>query len=215
MPIEAVKIPQNVYVEDHIIGPVTLKHLLILGIGSGISYVIFASAQQAGVTNVVFLGACWIPAVIAAAFAFFRINDMSLFRIILLSIEGFNKPSQRYWSPYPGISINLITSQHAKEIVEASAKAISNAGKLADMTRQMEKRQEEINKMTAHDNPEPRALEAIQTQLSENLAHGMYEHEDPPAPAVRTDLVQTEGLDPTKSLDTIQTVGRFDHLLHS
>ncbi len=213
MPIEAVKIPQNVYVEDRIIGPITLKHLLIVGIGAGISYAIFASAQKAGATNIVVLGACWIPALIAAAFAFFRINDLSLFNIILLSIEGFNKPSQRYWSPYPGISINLITSQHAKEIVEASAKAESNANKLADITRQLEKRQEELNKLTAHDNPSPIAVEGIRTQLAENVQHGMYEHEpvnespifqEPSTPnAVRTDRVQAEGLDPNKSVDTI------------
>lgn len=213
MPIEAVKIPQNVYVEDRIIGPITLKHLLIVGIGAGISYAIFASAQKAGVTNVVVLGACWTPAAIAAAFAFFRINDLSLFNIILLSIEGMNKPSQRYWSPYPGISINLITSQHAKEIVEASKKAENNANKLADITRQLEKRQEEMNKLTAHDRPSPVAVEGIRTQLAENVKHGMYEHEpvddspifqDSPAPtAVRTDRVQAEGLDPNKSVDTI------------
>lgn len=213
MPIEAVKIPQNVYVEDRIIGPITLKHLLIVGIGAGISYAIFASAQKAGVTNVVVLGACWTPAAIAAAFAFFKVNDLSLFNIILLSIEGFNKPSQRYWSPYPGISINLITSQHAKEIVEASAKAESNANKLADITRQLEKRQEELNKLTAHDHPSPVAVEGIRTQLAENVKHGVYEHEpvedspifqDSPAPtAVRTDRVQAEGLDPNKSVDTI------------
>lgn len=213
MPIEAVKIPQNVYVEDRIIGPITLKHLLIVGIGAGISYAIFASAQKAGVTNIVVLGACWTPAAIAAAFAFFKVNDLSLFNIILLSIEGFNKPSQRYWSPYPGISINLITSQHAKEIVEASAKAESNANKLADITRQLEKRQEELNKLTAHDSPSPVAVEGIRTQLAENVKHGVYEHEpaeespifqQSPAPAaVRTDRVQAEGLDPNKSVDTI------------
>lgn len=213
MPIEAVKIPQNVYVEDRIIGPITLKHLLIVGIGAGISYAIFASAQKAGVTNVLVLGACWTPALIAAAFAFFKVNDLSLFNIILLSIEGFNKPSQRYWSPYPGISINLITTQHAKEIVEASAKAESNANKLADITRQLEKRQEALNKLTAHDNPSPVAVEGIRTQLAENVQHGIYEHEpvnespifqEPSVPtAVRTDRVQAEGLDPNKSVDTI------------
>jgi len=213
MPIEAVKIPQNVYVEDHIIGPITLKHLLILGIGAGLSYVIFASAQKAGVTNPVFLGACWAPAVIAAGFAFVRINDLSLFNIILLSVESFNKPSQRYWSPYPGISINLITSQHAKEIVEASAKAASNASKLADITRQLEKRQAELNKMTAHEEQKPLAVEAVRTQVNENLPHGMYEHDESPTLAVRADRVQAEGLDPAKSVDTIQTSQRFDSIL--
>ncbi len=214
MAIEAVKIPQNVYVEDRIIGPITLKHLLIMGIGTGISYAFFASAQQAGITNVMILGACWAPAAIAAAFAFVRINDLSLFNIILLGLEGFNKPSQRYWSSYPGISINLITSQHAKEIVEASVKAESNAKKLSDITRQLEKRQEELNKITTRDNPSPIQTEAIQTQISENVVHGMYEHDDASIP-VRTERVRTEGLDLGKSIDTIQNVGRFESLIRS
>jgi hypothetical protein len=221
MPIEAVKIPQNVYVEDRIIGPITLKHLLIMGIGAGISYAIFASAQKAGVTNVVALGACWTPAAVAAAFAFFRINDLSLFNIILLSLEGMNKPTQRYWSPYPGISINLITSQHAKEIVEATQKAENKANKLADITRQLEKRQEEMNKLTAHENIVP--TEGIRTQIESNVRHGIHEHDsvkdsgstnDSPATAVRADRIQAEGLDPERSVDTIQK-GRFDHLIQS
>lgn len=222
MPIEAVKIPQNVYVEDRIIGPITLKHLLIMGIGAGISYAIFASAQKAGVTNVIALGACWTPAAVAAAFAFFRINDLSLFHIILLSIEGMNKPSQRYWSPYPGISINLITTQHAKEIVEASKKVESNANKLADITRQLEKRQKDLNNLTAHDNPSPVATEGIRTQLADNVKHGMHEHEDSPmieettAPtAVRSERVQADGLDPEKSVDTVRSVGRYESILNT
>ncbi len=219
MPIEAVKIPQNVYVEDRIIGPITLKHLLIVGIGSGISYAFFASAQKAGVTNLGILGACWTPALVAGAFAFFRINDLSLFNIILLTIEGFNKPTTRYWSPYPGISINLITGQHVKDVIEASVKAESNANKLADITRQLEKRQKEMNNLTAHENPNPGSVVAVNTQVSEHVQHGMHEHEDsePAAKepkAVRAERVQTEGLDPAKSVDTIQTVGRYDHIFN-
>ena len=61
MAIEAVKIPQNIYVEDRIIGPVTLKQLIITGLGMGISYVLYATVTKAGVTNIPVLVACWIP----------------------------------------------------------------------------------------------------------------------------------------------------------
>ena len=38
MPIEPVKIPQNVYIEDRIVGPLTLRQTLIMAIGGGFSY---------------------------------------------------------------------------------------------------------------------------------------------------------------------------------
>lgn len=216
MPIEAVKIPQNVYVEDRIIGPVTLKQLFMTGAGLGISYVIFASAQKSGMTNVIFLGACWIPAVIGAAFSFIKINDISLFGIILISIEGLNKPSTRYWSPHPGISINLITRQSVKVIDEASKKAETDAQKLADITRQLEKRHQEMDKLSAHAMPSPQNVQGVKTQLEAEDKHGLYEHEEEVevniAP-VRKEKVQTSGLDKKRSIDSItDAVKAYDNL---
>lgn len=218
MPIEAVKIPQNVYVEDRIIGPVTLRQLLITGIGAGISYGIFATAQKSGVTNVIALGACWIPAVIGAAFSFMKINDLSLFSIILLSIENANKPNIRYWSPHPGLSINLITRQNVKQIDDASAKAATDAQKLADITRQLERRQEELNKLSVHDMPGPKAMQGgVKTQIEANQKHGLHEHEEEvpaesPAPVRKTD-VKAGGLDKSRSIDSItDAVKAFEDL---
>lgn len=207
MPIESVKIPQNVYVEDHIIGPVTLRQLFISGIGAGIGYGLFATVQKAGVTNIVALGACWIPTVIFAAFAFFKINDLSLFSIILLSIEGFNKPNIRYWSPHGGLSINLITKQTVKHLDDATAKATTNIQKLSDITRQMEKRQQELSKLSLHDMPKPADVMSVNTQIEHSTKHGLYEHEpenEPePASPVRTNKVTATGLDKEKSIDSI------------
>lgn len=206
MPIEAVKIPQNVYVEDRIIGPVTLKQLFMTGAGLGISYVIFASAQKSGVTNVIFLGACWIPAVIGAAFSFIKVNDLSLFGIILISIEGINKPNTRYWSPHPGISINLITRQTVKTMDDASKKAETDAQKLADITRQLEKRHEEMDKLSAHAMPAPQNVQGVKTQLEAEDKHGLYEHaeeETSKAAPVRKGKIQASGLDKERSIDSI------------
>jgi 4-hydroxy-L-threonine phosphate dehydrogenase PdxA len=156
---------------------------------------------------------CWIPALIAAAFAFFKINDLSLFNIILLMVEGFNKPSMRYWSSHGGISINLITSAATKEIAEADAKVATNAARLADITRQLEQRQEAMNRITSHDVPTPDDLEPIQTKLKNRLAQ-----DDAPAAdeatlntevtsastlPVNKKRVSASGLDQSRSVDTI------------
>lgn len=184
MPIEAVKIPQNVYVEDRIIGPVTLRQLIITGIGGGIGYTFYALAAQAGLTSIPVIVICWSPTVVAAMFAFFKINDLTLFNIILLTIESVNKPRERFWSPHPGLTINLITRQSMKEIEASESKAQSNTEKLIDLTRQLEKRQEEMNKLSNHSMPRPEATESVAVQLKDGTKHGLYEHAESDAEIV-------------------------------
>lgn len=216
MAIEAVKIPQNVYVEDHIIGPITLKQLGITGVGAGISYVIYSIVTKAGFIEVPIQVLCWIPAVIGAAFAFFKINDLSLFSIILLTIERMNKPNERYWSPSPGLSINLITRQTMKQMETSETKASDTTSKLAEMTRQMEKRQEEINHLAVHDIQKPSALEPVKTMFQDITAPAEHVIETADVPVtdasekeplslapVQPHRIKADGLIPAYSIDTI------------
>jgi hypothetical protein len=115
MTIDPVKIPQNVYVEDRIIGPVTLRQIMIILGGAGISYAIWAGMQSAGTVSVFQAGIAWTPCGIAVLFAFVKINGISLFRIVLLAIERVNKPSRRTWQPRVGIYVNFITKTPAKD----------------------------------------------------------------------------------------------------
>jgi hypothetical protein len=115
MTIDPVKIPQNVYVEDRIIGPVTLRQIMIILGGAGISYAIWAGMQSAGPMSVFQAGIAWTPCGIAVLFAFVKINGISLFRIVLLAIERVNKPSRRTWQPRQGIYVNFITKAPAKD----------------------------------------------------------------------------------------------------
>lgn len=110
MPIQPIKIPQNVYIEDRIVGPLTLKQVLIVGIGAGFSYALYGMMTQAyGALPLPLTIMAWIPAGIASIFAFIRINDVSMFRLMLLAIEKLNKPSTRVWTPRRGITINIRT----------------------------------------------------------------------------------------------------------
>lgn len=122
MTIDPVKIPQNVYVEDRIIGPITLRQIMIVLGGAGISYAIWAGMKSAGTVSVFQTGIAWIPCVIAVLFAFVKINGISLFRITLLVIERINKPARRTWQPRRGIYVNFITKAPSKDNEEMRKK---------------------------------------------------------------------------------------------
>jgi PrgI family protein len=111
MAIDPVKIPQNVYIEDRIVGPLTLRQILTCAIGVGISYMLYISAQKTmGQVDLVTTVILWIPAAISVLFAFVRVNDLSLFRLLLLTLERFNKPKARVFEPRTGIVIHIRTS---------------------------------------------------------------------------------------------------------
>ncbi len=198
MAIEAVKIPQNVYVEDRIIGPVTMRQLIITGIGAGISYVLYAAATKAGYIGIPVVVICWSPALVAAAFAFLKINDLTLFNIILLTIESTNKPNIRYWSPHQGFSINLVTGQNSKDMRAAENKAAASIAKLTDLTKQMEQRHQEMNDISAQSAKISDVVAA--TRTPEPVS------DKPAALRVRPERVQTEGLSKERSIDGIADV---------
>jgi hypothetical protein len=110
MSIDPIKIPQNVYIEDRIIGPLTLRQIIICVLGAGFSYVIYSMySKMYGAVSIPMTIALWMPALIAAAFAFVRVNDLSLFRLCLLMIERLEKPTIRTWTPRRGLTINIKT----------------------------------------------------------------------------------------------------------
>ncbi|MBI3619410.1 PrgI family protein [Candidatus Peregrinibacteria bacterium] len=108
MSIEPVKIPQNVHIEDRIIGPLSLRQIMIIAIGGGFSYALYSSLIKAyGQIGIPITVIVWIPAAIATAFALVKINDLSLMRICFLTMERMSKAPVRTWAPRTGISINI------------------------------------------------------------------------------------------------------------
>jgi hypothetical protein len=116
MSIEAVKIPQNVYVEDRIIGPVTLRQIIICMVGAGISYAWWSTLKAAEAVSAPATILAWSPAGVAAAFAFIKINGISLLRMCMLLIERLEKPSVRRFAPRRGIAINFKTMPSAEQL---------------------------------------------------------------------------------------------------
>ncbi len=88
------KIPQNVQIEDKIVGPLTLKQLIILGVGGGITYAIYTYLASRYFIEI------WIwfvlpPGLFTLAFAFLKINGIPFLKWIMLTVEHFYNPRKR------------------------------------------------------------------------------------------------------------------------
>ncbi|MBI3336347.1 PrgI family protein [Candidatus Peregrinibacteria bacterium] len=134
--MDPIKIPQNVYVEDRIIGSLTLRQIIVIVIGGGISYIFYAFMQKTyGYVGIPLMIISAIPMMISVAFAFVRIHDLSLLKLILLLIERSSKPHIRTWGPRSGITIIIKTEQVTQEKKHAhteSAEQIQTLSTLLD-----------------------------------------------------------------------------------
>lgn len=88
------KIPQNVQVEDKIVGPLTLKQLIILGVGGGITYVLY---NYFGARY--YLGA-WVilpflTGSLTLAVTFLKIGGIPFGKWCFLMVEYFINPNKR------------------------------------------------------------------------------------------------------------------------
>ncbi|MBD3341882.1 MAG: hypothetical protein GF353_22445 [Candidatus Lokiarchaeota archaeon] len=90
------KVPQDVQREDTIIGPLTLKQLIILGVGGGIAYGIYVSLAKAYFIEI------WLPpvgiiAALTLAFAFLKIHNLPFYMFLMNFIEHHMLPKKRFW----------------------------------------------------------------------------------------------------------------------
>jgi len=111
------KIPQNVGIEDKIVGPFSLRQLIILAIGAGISYTLFAITSRIYELNILEYILIAFPALFALAAAMLKIHNVTFIKYILLMLEFAIKPKKRMWD-HRGISALV-----APDLSEKKAKA--------------------------------------------------------------------------------------------
>lgn len=129
MALEPVKIPQNVYIEDRVVGPLTLKQTIIMTLGGGFSYALYSSMQKSmGHVGIPLTVLAWLPCAVCVLFSIVKINDLTLMRICFLLLEKMNKSPVRTWAPRRGISINFHVS--ASKPDEDLAKAQKETAKV-------------------------------------------------------------------------------------
>ena len=90
------KVPQDVQREDTIVGPLTLKQLIILGCGGGIAYAIYISLSKTYFLEI------WLPpvaiiSILTLALAFLKIHDLKFHEYLMALIEYHLLAKKRYW----------------------------------------------------------------------------------------------------------------------
>lgn len=88
------KIPQDVQIEDKIVGPLTLKQLAILGVGGGLTYAIYTVLASKYYIEI-WLVPTVIPGLLTLAITFLKIGGIPFGKWCLLMVEYFFKPKKR------------------------------------------------------------------------------------------------------------------------
>ncbi|MBU0981794.1 PrgI family protein [Patescibacteria group bacterium] len=88
------KIPQNVRREDKIVGPLTLKQLIILGVGGGISYALYVALAKTYVL-IFSIGVALVPFLFTLALTFIVVNGIPFHKWVLLLSEYLSTAKQR------------------------------------------------------------------------------------------------------------------------
>lgn len=143
------KVPQDVQREDTIIGPLTLRQMIILGIGGGIAYSLYVTLAKTYFMEV------WLPPVaivtaITAAFAFLKIHNLPFHEFLMSFIEYHVLPKKRIWTqgggqPYESELVKLTKKpEKAKETnkKKKDPKSIAELSRIVDS-----KKHEELEKI--------------------------------------------------------------------
>ncbi len=93
--MKKIRIPQEVQIEDRIFGPITMRRLIILTIGGGITYLFYVGTQNSGF-------AIWFPLVfifgsLTLALAFLEPFGMKFHKFLARGVEFFTLPRLRLW----------------------------------------------------------------------------------------------------------------------
>ena len=136
------KVPQNVQMEDKIVGPLTLKQMIILGAGGGVAYVVYIALARTYFWEV-WIWPVALVGIITALFAFGRFYNVSFGRFIFLFMQFMFLPRQRIWIKRSGDVINQETipikttevqtkSQAKGERAEKTMKKLKDISKILD-----------------------------------------------------------------------------------
>lgn len=103
------KVPQDVLRPDKIVGFLTLRQLIIVAIGGGISYSLYIILSKQYLVEI------WLPPVafvslITLAFAFVKFHDILFEKLILIFIEYKFRPRSRTWQKMQGDMVLSVLS---------------------------------------------------------------------------------------------------------
>lgn len=125
------KVPQNIDIEDKIIGPLTMMQFIYLMVGGAIVYVFFQSYALSG--------PFWLTgfpvALITLAFSFVKVQDQPFPKFIVSLIFYLFRPKQRVWHKVEAYEEKKVTAPKLGEKPKLAKKHLesSELEKLADI----------------------------------------------------------------------------------
>lgn len=123
--------------------------MIILAIGFGISYVLFALMSKLYELNILEYIIIAIPGLISAAFAMIKINDIPLIKYMFLFLEFSIKPKKRIWD-HRGIA-SLVSPDLSGGISKSSVSQSDTSDKMAEKTKQASNLSELTHMLNSHD----------------------------------------------------------------
>ena len=112
------RVPQNIDLEDKIVGPLTLIQFIYILAGGLIDYIMYQAIGQSHLGIFLILG---IPiGLLAAALAFLKIQDQPLSHFIQAGIMYLQQPKIRFWKRGGYVAPAIFTPQKTQASTEST-----------------------------------------------------------------------------------------------
>ncbi len=120
------KIPQNVRREDKIVGPLTLKQLIYLGVGGGLTYAVYTILARNYFIEVWLLPTAFLG-ISTLLVTFLKINGIPFSKWLLLGVEYMYNPKKRIFVMGAGDVYNATLFAKKKAEKEKKPEEMSKA----------------------------------------------------------------------------------------
>lgn len=148
------KVPQDVLRSDKIVGPLTMRQLIIVAIGGGLDYSLYIILSKQYLVEIWLIPVVLIG-LITAAFAFFKYHDILFEKFFLIFIEYKFKPRNRTWQKMQGDAVLSVLSSPIKtgkeETKEKKLTVEERRKKLLEVTKVVDTHATQVSKsLTPH-----------------------------------------------------------------
>lgn len=129
------KVPQNIDMQDRIIGPLTMIQFIYAVVGGGLCYGIYMSGIPKTISVVII-----VPiALFVAAMIFLKINERPFLDFFFSILEFSSSPRQRVWhhQNLPDLSLEVYQTQKTNTGPVVQAKKISHE-EIADLAKRLD-----------------------------------------------------------------------------
>jgi hypothetical protein len=134
------KVPQDVQREDTIVGPLTLKQMIILMFGGGFAYITFASLSRTYFIEI-WIGPVVIIGAITLAFTFLKIHNMPFHIFVMNFIEYHLLGKKRIWIQGGGDPFMPPAMPKAKVKKAVIEKTTGKARNIEELTKIVDKKE--------------------------------------------------------------------------